>query len=154
LLEVGTISKPHGLRGEVVVWFVSNRPERVAPGAVLSTDHGEMVVESARADGGRYVVRFAGVTTREQAEALRGTVLRGRPIHDEDAWWVHELVGAEVVDTSGAPVGTVRAVVANRASDLLELEGGALVPMRFVVGRSERGVVVELPEGLLDPPPA
>ncbi len=91
-------------------------------------------------------------TPGNRPRRLRGTVLRGRPLDDEDAWWVHELIGSEVVDTDGAQLGTVQAVVANPASDLLELDGGALVPLRFVVERSAGRVVLELPAGLLDPP--
>ncbi len=42
-------------------------------------------------------------------------------------------------------------VEANPASDLLVLDGGGLIPLRFVVGSSpgER-VTVDVPDGLLD----
>jgi 16S rRNA processing protein RimM len=148
------VVKPHGLRGEVVVSFVSNRPERARAGSVFVTDDGDLVIDSAQPLGTRFLVRFAGVTTFERAEQLRGTVLRAAPLHDEDAWWVHELVGAEMVDEQGAAIGLVRAVLANPASDLLELDTGALVPLRFVVGRSPGRIVVDLPAGLLDLPEA
>jgi len=146
------VIKPHGLRGEVVVDFVSNRPERVSPGSVLLTDGGDMVVETARPFGQRWLVCFAGVTGRQAAEHLRGTVLRAHPLPDDEAWWVHELIGSEVVDTRGTVLGRVRAVVANPASDLLELQGGGLVPLRFVTSRSPGRVVVDAPEGLVEPP--
>jgi 16S rRNA processing protein RimM len=152
LLEVGRVGKAHGLTGEVVVTLVSNRPERVEVGSVFSTDTGELRIEAARPFGGHWLMRFAGVDSREQAEALRATLLRGRPLDDEDAWWVHELIGSEVFDTDGVRRGTVRAVLANPASDLLELDGGALVPLRFVVERSAGRIVLEVPAGLLDPP--
>ena len=134
--------------------FVSNRPERVEVGSHLVTDGGDLLIEAARPFGSCWLLMFAGVRSREQAELLRGTVLRGAPLEDEEAWWVHELVGAEVVDGAGSRLGTVCAVVANPASDLLELDGGGLVPLRFVVERSPGRIVVEVPEGLLDPPPA
>jgi 16S rRNA processing protein RimM len=152
LLEVGRVGKAHGLTGEVVVTLVSNRPERVEVGSVFLTDTGELRIEAARPLGGNWLMRFAGVGTREQAEALRSTVLRGRALDDEDAWWVHELIGSEVLDTGGAHLGTVTAVVANPASDLLELDGGALVPLRFVVERTAGRIVLDAPPGLLDPP--
>ena len=41
-LEVGRIVKAHGIRGEVVVEAVSNRPERFAAGAVLYAGRGEV----------------------------------------------------------------------------------------------------------------
>ena len=146
------MGKPHGLHGEVVVALVSNRPERVEVGSAFVTDGGELRIEAARPFGDNWLMTFAGVDTRERAEGIRGTVLRARPLEDEDAWWVHELIGSEVFDTDGARLGTVRAVVANPASDLLELDGGALVPLRFVVERSSGRVVLEVPPGLLDPP--
>jgi len=152
LLEVGRVGKAHGLTGEVVVALVSNRPERVVVGSVFATDVGELRIDAARPFGDNWLMRFSGVDTRERAEGLRGTVLRARPLEDDDAWWVHELIGSEVFDTEGAHLGTVQAVVANPASDLLELDGGALVPLRFVVERSAGRVVLELPAGLLDPP--
>ena len=48
-------------------------------------------------------------------------------------------------------LGTVVSVEANPASDLLVLDGGALIPLRFVVG-NEPGVrvTVDVPDGLLD----
>jgi 16S rRNA processing protein RimM len=146
------VGKAHGLTGEVVVALVSNRPERVVVGSVFVTDGGDLRIDAARPYGEHWLMTFAGIDSRERAEALRGTVLRGRPLEDDDAWWVHELIGSEVFDIEGAQVGTVRAVVANPVSDLLELEGGALVPLRFVVERSAGRVVVDGPAGLLDSP--
>jgi 16S rRNA processing protein RimM len=147
------VGRPHGLGGEVAVVFVSNRPERSAPGAMLSTVSCELEIESARpvpGHPGRFVVRFVGVTSRAAAEALRGTVLTAAPIDDPDALWVHELVGAELVDTSGRAHGRVASLVANPGGDLLELESGALVPLVFVVGQEPGRIVVDLPAGLFD----
>jgi 16S rRNA processing protein RimM len=118
---------------------------------VFITETGELRIEAARPFGGNWLMRFAGVTTREQAEALRSTLLRGRALDDEDAWWVHELIGSEVVGTDGARLGTVTAVVANPASDLVELDGGGLIPLRFVVEKTADRIVVDVPPGLIDP---
>jgi 16S rRNA processing protein RimM len=55
-----------------------------------------------------------------------------------------------VRDRAGALLGSVVAVEANPAHDLLVLDGGALVPMVFVVSSDEGVVVVDPPDGLLD----
>ena len=55
-----------------------------------------------------------------------------------------------MIDLTGRVRGRVVTVLANPASDLLELESGELVPLRFVVGGLEPG-----PEGptlRIDPP--
>ncbi len=135
----------------MVVSLVTNRTERLAAGAPLHADDRELRVVDARPFGDRWLVRFEGVQTRADAERLRGAVLRASPIDDPDAWWVHELVGCEVVDAStGRRYGTVKAVVASPVSDLLELDDGALVPLRFALERREGSIVVEVPPGLLD----
>ena len=151
LLEIGRIDKPHGIDGEVAVTLVSNRDERLARGSVFQSDRGPLEVVDARPHKGRHLITFAGIASREAADELRGLVLRAPPIDDPDEMWVHELIGAVVVDQSGVQRGLVVQVVANPASDLLELDSGALVPFRFVVD-TEPGVRidVDVPDGLFE----
>ncbi len=180
LLEVGRITRPHGLAGEVVVALVTNRTERLAPGAELtcypaaapptpgppdaSHPHRnadasgspteasvrKLEVRSSRPFQGRYLVEFEGVHSREAADGLRGALLVAAAVEDPEALFVHELVGSEVVEVDGTQHGIVVAVQANPASDLLVMEDGNLVPLRFVVGREDRRLVVDVPAGLFE----
>lgn len=150
LLEVGRIGRAHGLRGEVVVSLTTDRLERVAPGAVLVTDAGELEVQASRPHQGRWIVAFAGQASREDADRLRGLVLRAEAVDDPAEMWVHDLVGAEVVTVDGDIVGRCTGVVANPAADLLELDSGALVPVVFVVDHTPGRVTIDPPEGLFD----
>jgi 16S rRNA processing protein RimM len=149
-LEVARVGRAHGLRGEVAVTFTSNRPERTAPGARMYAADRELVVRSARQHQHRWLVHFDGVDDRTTAEQLLGVVLTADPIDDHAELWVHELVGAEVVDRAGTRIGTVTAVEANPAHDLLVLDTGPLVPIVFVVERDGGRIVVEVPDGLLE----
>lgn len=158
MLEVGRIVRPHGLKGQVVVELWTNREERMAPGSRLTTAAGRLLVVTAarrQPDGSgraRWLASFEDVVTREDAEQLRDAVLTATPLEVDGALWVHELVGAELRDPEGRPVGRVEAVEANPASDLLILEDGRIVPLTFVT-RSESGLLtVDGPPGLLDPP--
>lgn len=151
MLEVGRIAKAHGLRGEVIVSLITDRSERVAPGATLIAGDRVLEVEASRPHQKHFIVSFVGVLSREQAEELKGKALHAEPLDDPDELWVHELIGAPVVAVDGAAVGVVDAVQANPASDLLVLDSGALVPVLFVVERRADGtVVIDPPEGLLD----
>ena len=101
----------------------------------------------------RYIVQFAGVEDRNAADGLRGLELLAEPLDDvPDVIWVHELVGATVRDTAGTALGVIASVEANPASDLMVLESGGLIPVRFVTSHdaSARTVDVDIPEGLLD----
>ena len=154
LLEIGRVGRAHGTGGEVAVTLVSNRPERLAPGSELQTDVGTLRVAAARPHNQRHLVTFAGIDDRDKAEALQGLVLRAAPIADPDELWVHELIGARVVEVSGTDRGRVASVVANPAGDLLELVDGTLVPLRFIVDSvpTER-IEVDVPDGLFDAAP-
>jgi 16S rRNA processing protein RimM len=153
-LEVGRIVKAHGLAGEVVVALVTNRTERMAAGSVLRA--GTRVLEVLRsrpfsATGeGRWIVAFRGVEDRGAADELKGAVLSAEPIEDPTVMWVHELIGAEVLDVSGTRYGVVDAVEANPASDLLVLRNGTLIPLTFVVRQSPGQVTIDPPAGLID----
>ncbi|MGA3352526.1 MAG: ribosome maturation factor RimM [Acidimicrobiales bacterium] len=162
LLEVGRIARPHGLTGEVVVSLVTNRTERLAPCTELTCRPSAspasappvvarvLKVRSSRPFQGRYLVQFEGVQTREAADELREALLFAPAVEDPDSLFVHDLVGSEVIEVDGTPRGTVVAVQANPASDLLVMEDGNLVPLRFVVGREDGRLIVDAPVGLFD----
>jgi len=155
LLDVGRVVRPHGLNGQVVVELWTNRRERVAPGAHLEGPAGALdVVRSSSlgptAGRARWLVSFQGVHSRAAAERLRGAVLQAAPIDEPGALWVHELIGARVVDDDGSEIGTVESVEANPASDLLVLDNGRLIPLAFVTAQAVGCLTVTLPPGLLD----
>jgi 16S rRNA processing protein RimM len=150
-LEIGRIGKAHGLRGEVVVDAISNRDERFLPGSVLYLSGAATAIATSRRHQNRWLVRFDGIDDRTAAEALRGIVVTGDALESlpENEVWVHELIGAAVSDRAGTDLGTIVAVEANPAHDILVTEEGVLIPIVFVVERDAGRVVVDLPEGLL-----
>ncbi len=161
---VGRVVRPHGIRGEVVVAVSTDRPaERFAPGAVLHRPTGrDLVVRGARRHGDRWLLRLSGVTTRDQADDLRGVDLAVDVEPGEgaepDEFLIPALVGARVRLTDGAAVGTVAAVEQHPMQDLLvvRVEGSREVRVPFVRALVpevdlERGeLVIDPPEGLLD----
>ncbi len=155
LLEIGRIGKAHGLAGQVLVRLTTNVEDRLVPGVVLTTDRPDaatLVVVDARRHQDRWIVTFEGVSSREAAEALTGTAVLAEPLDqgdDPDVLWIHELIGADVVDLDGVSHGPVVSVLDNPASDILELASGRLVPLTFVVEHSPTRLVVDAPPGIL-----
>jgi 16S rRNA processing protein RimM len=153
LLTIGRVTKAHGLRGEVVVQLFTDLTERLDPGSVLTTPRGTLTVESARPFQDRWIVQFEGIVDRSQAERMRGIELEAEAVDIPGKLWVHELVGATVFDSAGTELGSVRAVEANPASDLLVLESGGIT-LRHEAQRNQAAagtLVVDIPDGLLDP---
>lgn len=150
MLEVGKIAKPHGLRGEVIVELFTNRDERVAVGAELVSGDRTFLVKRSQPHQHRWIVKFEGVESREDAEALHGLVLSAEPIEDPDALWVHEMLGLRVIDAEGVERGLVKNIVANPAGDLIETDTGHLIPLRFVTEQTPERVTVDPPAGLFE----
>ena len=151
LLEVGRITKPHGLRGDLLVVLTTTRHERVDKGSVLVADGANLTVESSRPHQDRFIVKFAGVNSREDADQLRGQLLLAEPIDDPDELWVHELIGCVVTTTDGVECGLVTEVEDNPASDLLVTDAGTLIPVRLITEYTPgESIVVDVPEGLFD----
>jgi 16S rRNA processing protein RimM len=170
-VTVGRIAKAHGVRGELTVDVRTDEPDlRFAPDSVLRARLRDgtarpLTVATARPHGERLLVRFAEVLTRDVAETLRGALLLVDvadlpPTEDPDEFYDHELEGLAATLADGTPVGTVLEVVHGPGGDLLvlELDGGREVLVPFVhaivpeVDVAARRVVLDPPEGLLDPP--
>lgn len=128
---------------------------------MVHSDGRILTVEANRGHGDRLLVKFAGIDSRADAERCRGTLYIGADELRElgaDEYWPHELEGCSVEDVSGAPVGTVSGVVPGTAQDLLAIAaptGERLVPIVkdivVAVDIQARRVVIDPPEGLLDP---
>jgi 16S rRNA processing protein RimM len=150
VLEIGHIRRAHGLRGQVAVELGTDRVERLTPGARWYARGGWLTVTAATPHQGRWLVTFDEISDRTTAQRYTNTAVYAEPLDDPDELWVHELIGATVVEIDGTPRGTCVAVLANPAADLLELDSGALVPVVFVVERSAGRVVIDPPAGLFE----
>jgi 16S rRNA processing protein RimM len=169
LLLVGTIRKPHGVRGELFVWTETDRPAAVfRPGRSLRLGDadgevpGSITVERARPFKDGYLVKTVEHTSRNEAlEALRGRSLyiprsQAVPLAEDEVFY-HDLIGMRV-EAHGAEVGTVREVYETPGADLLVVDRPdqteLLVPfVRDTLVRLDReGRVLEIdpPEGLLE----
>ncbi|OCB18546.1 ribosome maturation factor RimM [Mycobacterium intracellulare] len=168
-LTVGRVVKAHGIGGEIVVEIRTDDPDaRFAPGNTLrgkaSRGGGErdFVVESVREHSGRLLVRLAGITDREAADALRGTLFVVDsddlpPIDESDTYYDHELEGLHVRTITGRDVGVVAEVLHTAAGELLAVRresGEALVPFVTAIVTSvsldDGTIEIDPPEGLLD----
>ncbi|MDO5530175.1 MAG: ribosome maturation factor RimM [Paracoccus sp. (in: a-proteobacteria)] len=135
---VGAIAGAFGVRGEVRVKSFCAEPADIANYSPLTTEDGtrSFDLRLTRPTSGGLGARLSGVTTREEAEALRGLTLwaeRGKlPSLPDDEFYHADLIGLEVVDTGGAPLGRVRAIYDHGAGDILEIAGeGGIVLLPF-----------------------
>ena len=164
LVVVGRIVRAHGIRGEVVVDVRTDEPaRRFEAGEILRAGARSLTIRSARAHADRLLVAFAEIGNRDDAEALRGTVLESDidpdQLPDDSAeFYDRHLVGLVVRDASGEDCGTVTNVLHLPSQDTLviDVDGrevlvpfvNALVPQVDLAGGYVR--LADVP-GLLHP---
>jgi 16S rRNA processing protein RimM len=171
-LVVGHLNKPHGTKGEVFVWPLTDHPESVyAPGvAFLSGAEGAsgpdldfppLRIEAVRPFRRGFLVSFAGVRDRPGSDLLRGRYLFAEtasvaPLAEGEVFY-HQLLGMEVVTKEGQLLGEVVEVYELRPADLLEVHGPAgevMIPFLshivVEIDADARRMVIDPPEGLLD----
>ena len=165
-MAVGLIVSAHHLRGDVKIELHTDFPDRFASGALLylGTDLVEAQIEQARPHQNQMLVRFAGVTSRDQAEALRGLWVFIPETEAEtleaDTYYIHDIIGLSVQTEDGTLIGVVQDVMATGANDVYviatpdEPPREVLIPaIADVVQRVdlEQGIIVVTPlPGLLD----
>ena len=163
MVLVGRIVRAHGLRGQVVIAPDTDfGEERFAPGSkVWRSETSSLTVIDGHPQADRWVVAFEGVTTIEEAEALRGTELRipeaARMSLGPDEYYLYDLVGCEVRTAAGVEVGRVQSVYTGAGGALLGVErDGAEVLVPLVktmcpeIDVAARRIIVDPPEGLLE----
>ena len=162
---VGAIAGSFGVKGEVRLKSFCAVPEDIATYGPLSSEDGAASWELrlTRPVKAGFAAHLTGVATKEAADALKGTRLyapRDRlPALPDDEFYHTDLIGLTVVDTGGAELGRVKAVLNHGAGDILEVAGAGLkqpVLLPFTkaavptVDLATGRIVADPPEGLFE----
>jgi 16S rRNA processing protein RimM len=164
LLLVGRVARAHGNRGQVIVNLDTDFAEdRFKAGAVLlvGEEARPRAIRDVRFHQGRPIVSLEGIDTMDDAEALAGAELKieasALPPLPPATYYHHDLVGCEVRDEDGTPLGRVANVDGPMERSVLVVEGTGgelLIPLAAdICTRIEvqaRQIIVKLPEGLLE----
>lgn len=170
VLTVARVRRAHGLAGEMLVHaetddgaevFQAERRFRVRLGHGAETVVREMTLIESRPHRGGYLLRFREVVDRDTAQTLLGAELLLeredlRPLA-EDEYFLHELVGLDVLDERQGSLGPIVDVYDTGGQVLAAVRVGGrerLFPLRreFVqkVDMDARRIEVALPDGLLE----
>ena len=155
-LMIGEITKPQGVRGELKVRPITADPYRfegMTEAYVKRADAYERVrLTVNRVTGDAAFINLDGVTDREQAEKLRGTLLYVDRAHaielSEDETFLCDLVGLRGIDDEGHEIGVLADVLQPGGNDVYIFKGprgDVLVPALKSVVKSvdlDAGVMV------------
>ena len=160
LVCVGALAGAYGVKGEARLKSFCAVPEDIARYSPLTDERGAaayaITLTGTISNG--FAARIAGVTSKEQADALRGVRLYARraqlPSLPDDEFYHADLIGLEVLDTGGTPLGHVRSVLNHGAGDLLEIHGPGLAATLLLPFTRAAVPTVDLERGriIADPP--
>jgi 16S rRNA processing protein RimM len=171
-LVVGHINKPHGTKGELFVWPLTDHPESVyAPGVTVLVADSEgnepddtfspMLIRAVRPFRNGWLVSLDGVMDRNASEELRGRYLlmpfeEIEPLAEGQVFY-HQLLGMQVVTKDGTVLGEIAEVYELKPAAMLEVRGPSgeiMIPylshIVVEVDTDARRMVIDPPEGLLD----
>lgn len=162
---IGTILKPQGIKGELKIQSVSPDPERfyrLEKIYILKEEKQVLSIENVRIVQGFVFLKFAGIDSRNDAELLRGQELyiTKEQLIDLDSgeYFIHDLVGCEVVAENGRMIGTIVDIMQESSSDIYVVHDQHgreyLIPaIKDIILRVDikaRRVDIHVIEGLLD----
>lgn len=159
-LIVGSISGAFGVHGDVRLKSFCSDPEALADYTPLTRSDGKTIttIVLKGQTKGALIARVDGITTKEEADALRGVDLIAQrdqlPTLPDDEFYHADLMGLMAFDTGGAELGRVKAVQSNGADDLLEIIAPALKDSVLVPFTRAIVPTVDLASGriIIDPP--
>ena len=137
-VTLAAIIGAHGVTGELRLKLFGEGPDGLKRYKSFDAGGRTLTLKTVREGPNGAVARFAEVTDRNAAEALRGTQLTvprsALPPLDEGEYYHADLIGLAAVSDAGEPLGTVIAVENFGAGDILEIERPDgkrfMVPMR------------------------
>lgn len=165
---VGKLVNTQGIKGEVRVVSHTDFPElRFAKGSRLLLFHPSMIepvsltVSSSRSQKEMYILSFNGYTSINDVEKFKGGLLKVSEEAlgelEEDEFYLHEIIGCQVVTEDGEALGEIIEVLKPGANDVWVVkrpkQKDLLLPyiddVIKKVDIQERKVTVHLMEGLM-----
>lgn len=164
--SLGKITKPHGLKGEVIIWLDVDIPENYMDldGLFLEIK-GQLVpyiIEELQIRGKKSIVKFEDINTIEATEAIVDAEaylpIKKLPKLKGKQFYYHEVIGYMLYDTNTEKdLGQLKAIYESTGQDLFAIdinESEVLIPIvdNFLVGvdHAEKKITVALPDGLLE----
>ena len=130
-LAVGFLRRAHGVRGEIIMDLHTDFPERLKSGRELwvGEERRPVELESARLHAKGMLVKFKGVESPEAAAQLRNqwiyVLAADVPSLPEGQLYQHELIGFDVVDENGEPLGRLVEILETGANDVYVIRNEA-----------------------------
>lgn len=120
--------KPHGIRGEIRSTVLTDFPDLLEPGTriFIGPKHRPAEIKTVRQHGSDLLISLVDYPDRTAVEVLRNQLVFLReedcPPLSEGEFYIHEVVGLQVVSDQGEKLGQVKEVILTGANDVYVVE--------------------------------
>ncbi len=151
-IHVATILGAHGIKGEVKVRSLTEIPQAFASyGPLTAHDGRSFEVKKLRPQKNDFICVLSNIAERNAAENLHGTELfvarEKLPALKADEIYLSDVQGKDVM-AEDKSLGRITGFQNFGAGELMELEGGMLIPVSFIASVGD-AVTLNLPDGYL-----
>jgi len=131
-VRIGRVGRPFGLKGEVVIHYTGETPDRFQPGRTVQvlTREGRIPAKIAtmRPMPGKLVVSFEGRADVDQVRPWVNCPLEVRaselPELEEGSYYHYQLLGIEVYAADGRRLGVVEEILTTAGNDIYCVRDG------------------------------
>jgi 16S rRNA processing protein RimM len=157
LVRVGYVRRAIGLRGELALEPLTDRPERFRAGLTVRIGGTAYEIAGVRRTARGVAVKLAGVDDRARADQLRGAYLEvdagdAEPL-PPGSYYHWQLIGLEVFSTTGGKIGDLVDVLAYPANDVYVVRADGQETLVPAVKEIVREIDVDAGRMVVDMPP-
>jgi 16S rRNA processing protein RimM len=161
---IGKFRRPHGIRGEIRMTVLTDFPDLISPGQTIYAGerHQAYTIRELRWHGDDLLLSLKELPDRTAVEIFRNIMVymksKDMPELPEGEYFIHQLVGMEVITDQGDKLGILKEILVTGANDvyLVESQEGkelllpAIEEVVLDINQENNQILVHILPGLLD----
>lgn len=126
-LSIGQISKPHGIKGELKIYPLTDDVKRFRKLKTVYIDDIEKKIIWCKLQADRVILKIEGIDTMEAAEKYRNKYIQVKRENavelSKDTYFIADLLDCSVFDTEGKLIGKMYDVIKTGSNDVYWVKG-------------------------------
>ncbi len=121
-IELGIITKPFGIKGEITIMPFSKEPIHLVNAKKVWVDENIYNVDNSLNNLKKIIVKFKNINTKEEAERLRGkkVFLETNSLEklEDNKYYHYQIIGCMVIDKNIGKIGKITQIIETGSNDV------------------------------------
>ena len=158
-VELGIITKPFGIKGEMVIKPFANNPIHLIDAHRVWIDEKIYYLSNYRNGQNKIIIKFKDIDNKEDVIPLKGkkVSIQSNSLKklEENNYYHYQIIGCAVIDKKAGNIGTVREIIETGSNDVYVVSKNKseyLIPASkkiiLKIDLTKKIIFVDLPENL------